>query len=106
MPIQHIVLFRFRTDLAEGTIAALFTELRGLADRIPGITSFSGGAYRSPEGLARGFSHGFCMTFADEAARDAYLPHPEHQAIVARLLPLLDGGLDGALAFDYADGVV
>jgi len=90
MPIQHIVLFRFRTDLAEGTIPALFADLRGLADRIPGIN---------------GFSHGFCMTFADEAARNAYLPHPEHQAIVARLLPLLEGGLDGVLAFDYADGL-
>lgn len=105
MPIQHIVLFRFRTDLAEGTIPALFADLRGLADRIPGIIGFNGGAYRSPEGLARGFSHGFCMTFADEAARNAYLPHPEHQAIVARLLPLLEGGLDGVLAFDYADGL-
>jgi len=55
--------------------------------------------------LARGFGHGFCMTFADEAARDAYLPHPSHQSLVQRLLPMLEAGSDGVLAFDYADGL-
>ncbi len=86
-------------------MSALFEDLRRLGERIEGITGFSGGAYRSPEGLARGFTHGFCMTFRDEAARDAYLPHPEHRAIVERLLPMLDGGLEGVIAFDYLDGL-
>jgi hypothetical protein len=105
MPIQHIVLLRFRADLSTSAIEQLFAELRGLSRTIPGIIGFSGGAYRSYEGLARGFGHGFCMTFADEAARDAYLPHPSHQSLVQRLLPMLEAGSDGVLAFDYADGL-
>jgi len=104
--VQHVVLFRFREDLEQTAVAALFEELRGLRSRIPGISEFQGGAYSSPEGLSQGFTHGFTMTFADAAARDAYLPHPLHQAVVAKLLPMLDGGLDGVVAFDFIDGVM
>jgi hypothetical protein len=70
------------------------------------LIGFQCGAYHSPEGLSQGFTHGFTMTFADAAARDAYLPHPLHQAVVAKLLPMLDGGLDGVVAFDFIDGVM
>ena len=104
--VQHVVLFRFRADLPEGALAALFIELRGLQDVVPGITGFQGGAYNSPEGLEQGFTHGFTMTFADAAARDAYLPHPAHQTVVERLLPMLNDGLKGVLAFDFIDGVI
>ena len=103
--MHHLVLFRFRADLPPEAVPALFAGLRALQDRIPGITGFSGGADRSKEGLTKGFSHGFCMTFADAAARDAYLPHPEHQRMVEKLLPLLEGGIEGVLTFDFCDGV-
>jgi hypothetical protein len=55
-----------------------------------------------PRGALAG-NHG---SLADEAARDAYLPHPLHQAVVAKLLPTLEGGLDGVVAFDFIDGVM
>ena len=51
----------------------------------------------SPEGLAKGFTHCFNLSFADEAARAAYLPHPDHLAFVAQLKP----ALDDVLVFDY-----
>jgi hypothetical protein len=41
------------------------------------------------------------MVFQDAASRDIYLPHPEHEKCKAMILPLLQGGLDGAVAFDY-----
>ncbi|MFN4866208.1 MAG: Dabb family protein [Cyanobium sp.] len=104
--VHHVVLFRFRSDLPAGSVKAVFEELRGFRQSIPGITGFQGGAYNSTEGLGQGFTHGFTMTFADAAARDAYLPHPLHQAVVARLLPMLEGGLEGVLAFDFIDGVM
>lgn len=104
--VHHVVLFRFRPDLPAGSVEAVFEELRGFRQSIPGITGFQGGAYNSTEGLAQGFTHGFTMTFVDAAARDAYLPHPLHQAVVARLLPMLEGGLEGVLAFDFIDGVM
>lgn len=104
--VHHVVLFRFRADLAEGEVASLFEALRALRQAIPGISGFQGGAHNSSEGLSQGFTHGFTMTFTDAAARDAYLPHPAHQAVVQRLMPMLDGGLDGVVAFDFIDGVM
>lgn len=102
--VHHLVLFRFRADLPDGAMASVFAELRALQARIDGITGFSGGADCSSEGLTKGYTHGFCMSFQDEAARDAYLPHPEHQRVVELLLPMLEDGMNGVLSFDYQDG--
>jgi hypothetical protein len=104
--VTHVVLFRFRSNLPPGSVEAVFEELRGFRQAISGITGFQGGAYISPEGLGKGFTHAFTMTFADTTARDAYLPHPLHQAVVAKLLPMLEGGVDGVVAFDFIDGVM
>ncbi len=41
------------------------------------------------------------MTFTDAAARDAYLPHPEHQRVVAEMLAPI---VADVLAFDLAHG--
>jgi len=100
--ITHMVLLRFRRDAPKQDVDRVFAELAGLKSRIPGLLSFSGGAYSSPEGMSKGFTHGFCMTFADAAARDVYLPHPEHERVKELVFALLDGGLDGVVAFDYA----
>jgi hypothetical protein len=104
--VHHLVLFRFRADLPPEAVPGVFAELQALQRRIEGITEFRGGADCSKEGLTKGFTHGFCMTFRDAAARDAYLPHPEHQRVVEMILPMLEGGLEGALTFDFSDGVL
>jgi hypothetical protein len=104
--IDHIVLFRFRPGLPAGALQELFQELQGLASEVEGITGIRAGAYSSPEGLNQGFSHAMVMTFVDAAARDAYLPHPAHRRVVERLLPMLEGGLEGVVAFDFRDGVL
>jgi hypothetical protein len=100
--IHHLVVLRIKKDAKPAQITRVFAELDGLKKKIPGILSFAGGPYSSPEGLNRGFTHGFVMTFRDSAARDGYLPHPEHEKVKERILPLLDGGLDGVVAFDFA----
>ena len=61
---------------------------------IPGMEHFSGGRYSSPEGLHGGYTHGFLMTFRDAAARDGYLPHPEHERVKNAILPHIDGVID------------
>jgi hypothetical protein len=53
-------------------------------------------------GYGRGYTHGFCMTFVDAAARDAYLPHPEHREVWTSVSAIVDGGVNGVLAFDFA----
>jgi hypothetical protein len=102
--VKHVALIRFRPDISQGTIDELFRALAGLRRTIPGLLDFSGGPYSSPEGLSKGFTHGFVMTFADEASRDAYLPHPDHERVKQQILPLLDGGLEGVVVFDWVEG--
>jgi len=99
--IRHMVLLKIRADLAQEKIDELFALLAGLKDKVPGIVAFSGGPYASPEGLNKGFTHGFSMDFIDAAARDAYLPHPEHEVVKQAGLAALDGGIDGIIGFDY-----
>jgi hypothetical protein len=80
---------------------ALWTALAGLVEKIPGIESVQVGENTSPEGLDRGFTLGFVVRFVDAAARDGYLPHPDHVAVV----PLVQAVAEEVLVFDLdADG--
>jgi hypothetical protein len=55
------------------------TAFRALKGAIPGIVSFEQGKNHSPEKLDQGFTNVYLLTFTSVAARDAYLPHPEHK---------------------------
>lgn len=85
--VKHVVLLRFKPETSAGTMAGLLVALHELRLQIPGLLDVSAGTNSSPEGLAKGFTHGFVMTFADEASRDGYLPHPAHEAVKAKILP-------------------
>jgi len=100
--ITHMVLLRVRKDVPAATVQRVLESIGELDARIPGILSYAWGPYSSPEGMHKGFTHGFCMTFRDAASRDAYLPHPDHEQVKAAVLAILDGGLDGVCAFDFA----
>jgi hypothetical protein len=95
--IQHLVLFKIKRSVTTEKITELFSQLAQLQQLIPGITYFAGGPYSSPEGLNQGYTHGFLMTFESAEARNAYLPHPEHERVKDALLACIDG----ALAFDF-----
>jgi Stress responsive A/B Barrel Domain len=97
--VQHMVVVKFRPGVPEATIAGLFAELGELRQVIPGIEHFAWGPYSSPEGLNGGFTHGFLMTFRDAAARDGYLPHPEHERVKQLVLP----HVEGVVAFDFEE---
>lgn len=99
--VRHVVLFRVRSDVSREAIAEVFAALAGLKEKIAGILAFSSGPYSSGEGLNKGFTHGFVMDFESPAARDGYLPHPEHELVKQKVLGILDGGLDAVIAFDY-----
>jgi len=77
--VRHVVVFKFKPEANPDQIQQVtraFSELRG---KIPGITGFEHGVNNSPEGRNLGFTHVYLMTFENAAARDAYLPHPEHK---------------------------
>jgi len=99
--IRHVVLFKLRNGLDESVTAKVFAALKALQGQIPGITAISTGKDASPEGLQWGYSHGFTVDFENATARDAYLPHPAHQAVGAMIVGITEGGVAGITVVDW-----
>lgn len=88
--LRHVVLFRFKEDATEEQIGEIEAAFAALPSQIDAVHDFEWGTNNSPEGLEQGFTHCFLVTFRDEEGRAAYLPHPAHQAFVAKLRPILE----------------
>lgn len=99
--VKHVVLMKVRPETPVAQTDKIFRDLAGLVGQVPGLLDFSGGAYSTTENLNQGFTHGFVMTFADEASRDGYLPHPLHEFVKGQIVAVLEGGLAGVIAFDW-----
>ena len=80
MKLRHVVLFGFKTTVGEAEIGEVVRRFVALRTEVPGIEGFERGVNNSPEGLNRGLTHAFTLTFANAADRDAYLIHPTHRA--------------------------
>lgn len=78
--LRHIVMFGFKEGTSENEVAEIARRFAALRDLVPGIEAFEWGENNSPEGKSQGLTHCFVLTFASAEARDAYLPHPDHQA--------------------------
>jgi hypothetical protein len=98
--VRHVVAFKYAERATPAQIQEVTDAFADLPNSIPGILSFEHGVTISPEGLDRGFTHVYLVTFEDAAARDAYLPHPEHQAF-GQLLDRL-GILEEVFVVDYS----
>jgi hypothetical protein len=89
--VEHIVLLKWKDEVTPAQEADVGAKLVALKDKIPGVVSITFGHQSSPEAATKG--HGFdaalTVIFATAAARDAYLPNPEHQAVVTVLKTLL-----------------
>lgn len=99
-PVRHIVVFKYKPEATPEQIKQVTDAFRDLQKKIPGITGFEDGVNNSPEKKNLGFTHVYMLTFESVAARDAYLPHPEH-AKFGQLLGKL-GVLADAFVVDYA----
>jgi quinol monooxygenase YgiN len=88
--VKHTVFLKFRDTTTPEQIEQVFNDLLDLSEAVEGIEDYVAGPNNSPQGLSQGYTHGFIMTFADAAARDAYLPHPEHKAFEQKALPLIE----------------
>jgi len=97
--VRHLVIFKYKDGASAEQIQAITDSFRQLQQRIPGILTFEYGINNSPEGLNRGLTHVYMLTFADAAARDAYLPHPEHGKFGEMVMQT--GILDEVFVIDY-----
>ncbi|MBI1295012.1 Dabb family protein [bacterium] len=95
--LRHVVLFKFKEGTTPEQIAQVEDAFRALPAKIDVIHDFEWGTDVSVEGIARGFTHCFFLTFQSEEDRAVYLPHPEHKAFGAVLRP----HLDQVLVLDY-----
>ena len=95
--LRHIVLFQFKPGTTQAEIDEVTRAFAALPQKIDVIQDFEWGTDVSVEKKAAGFTHAFLVTFADEKARDKYLPHPEHQ----RFVKLVGPRLEKVLVFDY-----
>jgi hypothetical protein len=77
--VKHIVVFKYKSTATAAQIEEVTQAFKALKNTIPGILSFEYGVNNSPENLNKGFTHVYLLTFKDTAARDQYLPHPEHK---------------------------
>jgi hypothetical protein len=88
--LRHAVFFKFKDTSSDEDVQQVVEAFRALPTKIPEIKALQSGINNSPEGLDDGFTHCFLLTFANEAGRQAYLPHPEHKAFGDVLRPHMD----------------
>ena len=100
--IRHLVALRYRDGTPAEVKQGLMDELAGLSSWIDGILDFQVRANVSVEDpLVRGLRDVFWFDFRDTGVRDVYLEDSVHQAIGARLVETLEGGIDGVYVFDF-----
>lgn len=87
--LRHVVLFAFKSGTTPAQLAEVEAAFAALPKKIPQIRSFEWGLNNSPEGLNKGFTHCYTLTFASEEDRAIYLPHPDHKAFGNVLSPHL-----------------
>ena len=95
--LRHVVLFKFNEETSKEKIKEIEEAFGALPSKIPQIAEYEWGLNNSPEGLNKGLTHCFFLTFKTEADREVYLPHPDHQAFVQ----LLGQTLEDVTVVDY-----
>lgn len=87
--LRHVVAFKFKPEVSADQQAQVVESLLSLEKKIDTIVSIESGTNLSPEGLDKGFTHCFIVTFRTEGDRDAYLVHPDHKKFGSLAGPLL-----------------
>lgn len=95
--LRHVVLFKFKEGTTKAQMKEVEDAFSALPSKIEQIKGYEWGLNNSPEGLDKGFTHAFFLTFESEEDRSVYLPHPDHKAFGAVLSPYLDD----VLVIDY-----
>lgn len=88
--LKHAVFFKFKDDADPEAVKRVEQAFAALPGKIDTIKAFEWGLNNSPETHDDGFTHCFMVTFDSDEGRAAYLPHPDHQAFVEVLKPVLD----------------
>ena len=88
--LRHAVFFKFKDGTSDADIQKVVDAFDALPKKIDSIQGYERGKNVSTIGFDDGFTHCFLLSFADEAGRATYLPHPDHKAFGTTLGPHLD----------------
>lgn len=99
-PFRHFVSFQFKEGTSDEKKEELVKAFLGLKKEIDVIADLEWGTTDNIEPLNDGFTHSFLVTFKDKAGLATYLPHPAHEAFVAKIKP----HLEKVYVFDYTAG--
>jgi hypothetical protein len=80
--IRHVVMFKFKPEIAAPDRAAFVAALKNLPSQIPGILAPEVGV--DFLGSPRSYHAALIFGFADRAGLEAYAKHPNHQPVLAR----------------------
>ncbi len=80
--LRHVVCFKFRDGVSASDQDKVETEFCALKTKIPCIVDLEWGTNSSHEGLNKGLTHCFILTFASDQDRDAYLVDSAHLEFV------------------------
>jgi hypothetical protein len=86
--VFHVFAFQWKMEVTEEEKARAQKDISAFQGQIPGLLETHVGANISPRG--KGYTFGGIMRFRDQAALDAYVKHPMHQALLVWLVPLID----------------
>ncbi len=88
--IVHLVLFKLKPGVAKDDprVAAAMAELASLRSCVPGILDWEVGSNFTERPIASDFA--LYSTFGSRDALAAYVPHPAHQAFVAKMREIAD----------------
>ncbi|MGI9641736.1 MAG: Dabb family protein [Acidimicrobiia bacterium] len=82
--IRHIALFRFSNEVTPADVIELDAALARIPALVPNVTSFDSGA---DVGVTDGaWDYAVVAEFASAADYAAYATHPDHVAIVERVV--------------------
>ena len=98
--IKHIGLMKFRPEAPPEEVASVLGAIADFVRTIDGLLEVKVGPGLGLPAMARGYTHGFVMSFRDAVSLRGYLAHPDHLAVVHRLPDLLDPAPDAALVFN------
>jgi len=80
--IKHIVHLKYKDEATKAQVDEAVQAFVNLQNKIPAIAKLEWGLNDSTEGHTKGLTHTFLFTFKDEHARETYLFHEAHIALL------------------------
>ncbi|KAI8072704.1 hypothetical protein BC940DRAFT_291385 [Gongronella butleri] len=95
MTLVHIVLVKFKAEVAEAVRHEALKDVLALKESIPSITRASAG--KNYTDRSKGFDWGWVVELESKEDLPVYAAHDAHQAFLAKYKPMFDD----VLAVDY-----